>query len=398
MTQPPAGFDPDRWRDFEERMRELGERARPTEDELARTITAIMTSADGQALLRDFADLNLSETDPALHRLLQQRFMFAPVRVRRAVRKAGLALRAALPPTGPPCQTCGHDLAAHRDDGAGACCQPDCSCSAFASRPEDTGLPANWPPSWPVPALQASAEIQAYERDRLRQLKEAEARARAREDAEFEALVASIQPPPLPPALLASAARVRPPAPAKPYSDRRGLVSVKVIGDDPGAWEVADKSGVVLDNVRVDDRCQLVVTRPSLIPFEVGPLPDTGNRARDAILAFAQGAIDKVTLLAHQEAQLAHEAGAVEKLAAEVRRLADRPAPHITVTPPDVHVTVPEPKPVDVEKLAGEIGRRLPAPQVHVEVQQPKPRGVRVEIDADGNRRYVPFDLDEGDG
>jgi hypothetical protein len=59
--------------------------------------------------------------------------------------------------------------------------------------------------------------------------------------------------------------------------------------------------------------------------------------------------------------------GVLHAVLRAVERLASR-------KPPDVVVHVPE----------------QPAPVVNVTVEQPKPRAVRVEVDADGVKRYVP--------
>jgi hypothetical protein len=102
-----------------------------------------------------------------------------------------------------------------------------------------------------------------------------------------------------------------------------------------------------------------------------------------------------MTLLASQEARMKHEAGALSELAAEVRRLADKPAPTIHYTPPDIHVAAPiVPTPQVTVDLS-----TLPAPQVVVNVEPPKKRGVRVEVNrATGEKKFVPFDLEDEEG
>jgi hypothetical protein len=99
-----------------------------------------------------------------------------------------------------------------------------------------------------------------------------------------------------------------------------------------------------------------------------------------------------MTLLASQEARMKHEAGALSELAAEVRRLADKPAPTIHYTPPDIHVAAPiVPTPQVTVDLS-----TLPVPEVHVHVSPPKPRRIRVEENkVTGERTYTPEDIEE---
>jgi hypothetical protein len=98
---------------------------------------------------------------------------------------------------------------------------------------------------------------------------------------------------------------------------------------------------------------------------------------------------DHLALVAKKELEVEEHQGGFAKLAAEVRRLADRPAPRIEVKPPDVVVNVPEQPPQRVEIDYS----KLPAPQVVV-TQAPMPRReVRVEIDDDGTKRYVAYNL-----
>lgn len=61
-----------------------------------------------------------------------------------------------------------------------------------------------------------------------------------------------------------------------------------------------------------------------------------------------------------------------------IERLANRKQPdvHVHVAPPQVTVHVPEQR----------------APDVHVTVEQPQPRAVRVEVDGDGVKRFIPED------
>jgi hypothetical protein len=83
-----------------------------------------------------------------------------------------------------------------------------------------------------------------------------------------------------------------------------------------------------------------------------------------------------------------HESGALTELAAEVRRLADRPQAPIEVKPPDVFVELPEQPPVNITVR--------PTP-VTVNVEPPHgPRGIRVVEDPrTGERSYVPIEENE---
>jgi hypothetical protein len=82
-----------------------------------------------------------------------------------------------------------------------------------------------------------------------------------------------------------------------------------------------------------------------------------------------------------------HESGALTELAAEVRRLADRPQAPIEVKPPDVFVELPEQPPVNITVR--------PTP-VTVNVEPPKPRGIRVVEDRmTGERTFLPIEADE---
>jgi hypothetical protein len=109
--------------------------------------------------------------------------------------------------------------------------------------------------------------------------------------------------------------------------------------------------------------------------------------------------MDRIAFLAREEISAEsgrRESGAIERLAAEVRKLADRPQPPIKVTVPPPIVNIPEPKPVDVEKLAREISSRLPKPEVVVNIEQPRPRSVRVTEDPEtGEKIYIAEELPE---
>jgi hypothetical protein len=380
----PLNFDPDAWRDILRQFDELAERARPSEDESARRLEKIMRSPDGQALLADFAQV--AEAHPGLHRALLDRFMFAPARVRRIVRTAGAALRGAVPPLGPACYGCQHALAQHMDDGDGACTQPACTCEQFAREPVHPFLPTEW-----QPALVAAAERRGYEDWRVSTEKRAKAQATTREqerrDAAFESLVASLHVP-LPPSLTPARPRARARALPK-YEGGRGLKVQVLDGLEPERWPVLTASGKRLHDVHVAADGGSLVRRQVAAPFQASPLPDTGHRAMDAIAAFASGTIDRMSLLAHQEAQLKHESGTLAELAREVKRLADRPQPEITVKPPDVYI----------EHQAIEIPTphiTVTPPDVHVHLEPPKPRRVRVEENlVTGERTYIPEEIED---
>jgi hypothetical protein len=393
MTIAPPGYDPDYWAAFEARMAALGERARPTEAEdagrLRRAVLSIPLELR-QELCR------IIDAEPALRARCRTAFQYAPARAKRV-------LRAAIGPN-PACGTCGHALLAHRQEADNTrCCQPQCECAAFATQPADVGLPHNW--EWPVPALRASAEREEWERWRVGTAKGAKGRARARENAEFAALVASIQPPPL---NLTAAAKRRIRARNKlpivkagrPGPTGRALACIQVIGDDPAQWRVTDNAGSVIDEVVVTASGKLArKPRETPTPFPHFDLPGGQNPSPlDRVIGFVAGSVDRLTYLAKAELEAdasKHESGALERLAAEVKRLAEKPAPTIKYQPPDIHVAAPiVPTPQVTVDLS-----TLPAPQVVVNVEPPKKRGVRVEVNrATGEKKFVPFDLEDEEG
>jgi hypothetical protein len=165
---------------------------------------------------------------------------------------------------------------------------------------------------------------------------------------------------------------------------------VRVVGDDPHRWHVLDRWGCdVEDDVKVTGTCSLVAAARE--PLSTFTLP-TGSSRLDTLTAFTMGALDHLSAVAKKELSVEEHEGAFTKLAAEVRRLADKPAAPITVKAPDVHVNVPEQPPVKVEVDYS----KLPPPQVHVHQAPPPRRGVRVDVDAvTGEKTYVPFDLPE---
>ena len=67
-----------------------------------------------------------------------------------------------------------------------------------------------------------------------------------------------------------------------------------------------------------------------------------------------------------------------DRLVAALEALAARepaPAPIVNVAAPQIDVHVPEAR----------------VPDVHVTVPEPRPHSVRVEVDGDGTKRYVPI-------
>jgi hypothetical protein len=387
MTAPP-GFDEQYWAKFEQRMAELGERARPTEEELAGRLRRALQSLPREHLV---AIREIIDRDPGLRHRLQHTMQFAPTRVRRVV-------RAAVRPLDRVCATCQHGYLQHREPGATPCCTiVDCLCSAFASVPADVGLPDNWPDAWPVPALVAAAEIREYEQWRTSTAKGAKLRARAREDREFEAGVRALINSVPKPVMTASArrqvaARKRSLAKAvRPGPTARALARIEVVGDDPADWRVTDNTGSRIDGVVVTASGKLARKPHPAAPFPSFELP-VGDSRLDRLTAFSMGLMDRLSHVASEELAVekgAQESGALEKLAAQVERLVNRPQPPITVKPPDVHVTLPEQPPVEIDYT------KLPVPQVHVNVEQPRPRAVRVEVDPEtGEKRYVVEELE----
>jgi hypothetical protein len=125
-------------------------------------------------------------------------------------------------------------------------------------------------------------------------------------------------------------------------------------------------------------------------PFAAFDLVSHGTPL-DRAIGFGAAIMDRIAFLAKEEisAESArHESVAIERLAAEVKRLADRPPAPIEVKVPDVYVEIPEvtvnPTPVVIQP-----------PEVIVNVEQPKPRTIRVEEDEQGVKRYVPEEIND---
>jgi hypothetical protein len=178
--------------------------------------------------------------------------------------------------------------------------------------------------------------------------------------------------------------------PLPAYTGGRGY-RVQVTGDDPRGWKVLDRWACPVEDVTVTETCSLVASGRE--PLSSYQLPN-GDTRLDKMLAYSMGTMDLLSAVARKELEVEEHEGAFTKLAAEVRRLADRPAPKIEVHPTPVHVEAPIiPTPQVTVDLS-----TLPVPDVHVHVEQPKKRGVRVEIDEHGDKVYVPFDIeDEGE-
>jgi hypothetical protein len=172
------------------------------------------------------------------------------------------------------------------------------------------------------------------------------------------------------------------------YTGGRGF-NVKVVGDDPHRWRVLDQWGVPVDGVKVTGSGSLVASAPE--PLSTYTLP-SGDTRLDKMLAYSMGTMDLLSAVARKELEVEEHQGAFEKLAAEIKKLADRPQPKIEVHPTPVHVEAPivNPTPVTVDLST------LKPPDVYVTVEPPPRRGVRVEVDAvTGEKTYVPFDLPE---
>src|SRR5207249_2897365 len=104
---------------------------------------------------------------------------------------------------------------------------------------------------------------------------------------------------------------------------------------------------------------------------------------------------DSIVIQADNDAADAEAAGGLalfaRRLLGRLGSIADRPVPTIAVTPPTIIV---EPTPVTVNVEPTPVSVNLPAqaaPVVHVHrAEQPRPASIKLVVDADGTRRFIP--------
>lgn len=218
----------------------------------------------------------------------------------------------------------------------------------------DDGLPAGWPPGWPRVGAPAPVDIDAPGVQRPGETPAEVTRRVAERRAEPRALTAAASQREEGEKALAELLRItgrpRGRSPVRPrslvasahYAGGLGRFRVRL---EDGHALVMTADGRWLPGMTIDERCM--------------PVP---------IRADAPTQPAAVVAAAHDDTTERR----IGRLAAAVERLATRPQPPIQV---DVHVPV------------------QPAPVVNVTVQQPPARAVRVEVDDDGTKRFIPEDV-----
>jgi hypothetical protein len=159
---------------------------------------------------------------------------------------------------------------------------------------------------------------------------------------------------------------------------------------DPGARKLLRKHySPIIRRLRAEGRLPAAELASAVVPLRPQPfqLP-SGDSDLDQIAAFSAGVVERMTLLSRERGRGREETG-------ELRRLADLFSAFLARPERAVRIQVPRQEPPVVNIEAPQVTVR--PPDVIVNVEQPRPKAVRVEEDVDGNRVYVPVDLEEPD-